>query len=104
MTNFFNNEDNIKIDPELGKIEYDGELDYIEITDGDETKKLLLLDTFGIEETDYASLLDEENEQLYIFEVDFEGDEAVFSPIEDEAELEEIIAIYSDILDDMDED
>lgn len=97
-------DDKIKIDPTMGTIEVDSSYEYIEISDGEETKEYLLLDTFGIEDKDYASLLDEENEELYIFEVDFEGEEAVFSPIEDEAELEEIIAIYSDILDDMDEE
>lgn len=73
---------------------------YIEITDGDTTLNLLLLDTFGVDDKDYAALFDEEVEELYIFEIETEGDEAVFYPIEDEKELDEILAVYAELLED----
>ncbi|WP_103981003.1 DUF1292 domain-containing protein [Helcococcus massiliensis] len=73
---------------------------YIEITDGDTTLNLLLLDTFGVDDKDYAALLDEEVEELYIFEIETEGDEAVFYPIEDDKELDEILAVYAELLED----
>lgn len=73
---------------------------YIEITDGDITLNLLLLDTFGVDDKDYAALLNEELEELYIFEIKTEGDEAVFYPIEDEKELDEILAVYAELLED----
>ena len=73
---------------------------YIEITDGYTTLNLLLLDTFGVDDKDYAALLDEEVEELYIFEIETEGDEAVFYPIEDDKELDEILAVYAELLED----
>ncbi|WP_297376175.1 DUF1292 domain-containing protein [uncultured Helcococcus sp.] len=73
---------------------------YIEITDGDTTLNLLLLDTFGVDDKDYAALLNEEVEELYIFEIETEGDEAVFYPIEDDKELDEILAVYAELLED----
>ena len=73
---------------------------YIEITDGDTTLNLLLLDTFGVDDKDYAALLSEEVEELYIFEIETEGDEAVFYPIEDDKELDEILAVYAELLED----
>lgn len=76
---------------------------YIEISDGLNTKKLLLLDTFGVEENDYAALLDEDEEALYFFEIEMNDEEAVFNPIEDESELNEILAIYAELLEEDEE-
>lgn len=73
---------------------------YIEITDGETTLNLLLLDTFGVDDKNYAALLNEELEELYIFEVENEDDEAVFYPIEDGKELDEILAVYAELLED----
>lgn len=73
--------------------------EYIEIKDGDTIRKLLILDTFGIEDEEYVSVLDEEKQELYIFKIIMEEDEVVFNPIEDEKELEDILAIYTELLD-----
>lgn len=78
--------------------------EYIEISDGDITKSLLLLDTFGIDEQDYAALFDEEVEQLYIFEVDIDEEDAIFTPIEDQDELKEILELYEELLDEEDQE
>lgn len=67
----------------------DDEKIYIDLQDGDEVVKLLLLDSFGIDEDEYVALLDEQEDQMYIFQLDIEGEEAVFTPIEDEDELDE---------------
>lgn len=79
-------------------------VEYIELSDGDETIKLLLLDTFGVEEKDYAALLDEDNDQLYILEIHLEDNEVVFEAIEDEEEFNEILALYEELIDEIDEE
>lgn len=79
-------------------------VEYIELSDGDETIKLLLLDTFGIEDQDYAALLDEDNDQLYILEIHLEDNEVVFEAIEDEEEFNEILALYEELIDEIDEE
>lgn len=75
------------------------ELEYIELQDGNETIRLKILDSFGVEEKDYAALLDENEEQLYILEVQVEDEEVIFKTIDDEKEFEEILEIYNDLLD-----
>lgn len=82
----------------------DDEKIYIDLQDGDEVVKLLLLDSFGIDEDEYVALLDEQENQMYIFQLDIEGEEAVFTPIEDEDELDEIISIYAELLEEEDEE
>lgn len=82
----------------------DDEKIYIDLQDGDEVVKLLLLDSFGIDEDEYVALLDEQEDQMYIFQLDIEGEEAVFTPIEDEDELDEIISIYAELLEEEDEE
>lgn len=79
-------------------------LEYIDLNDGNETIKLLLLDTFGVEEQDYAALLDEKEDQLYILEVNVEGDEVVFEAIEDEEEFNEILSLYEELIDENDKE
>lgn len=74
-------------------------VEYIELNDGNETIKLLLLDTFGVEEKDYAALLDENDDQLYILEINLEDNEVVFETIEDEEEFNEILALYEELID-----
>jgi len=76
-------------------------LEYIELYDGSEKIRLRLLDTFGVDEKDYAALLDEK-EELYILEVQLEDEDAVFLPIEDEEEFNDILAAYNDLLDEED--
>lgn len=73
-------------------------LEYIELYEGSEKIKLRLLDTFGVDNKDYAALLNDEDE-LYIFEIKFEEEDAVFLPIESEEEFNDILAIYNDLLD-----
>lgn len=79
-------------------------LEYITLSDGEQEIELLLLDTFGIDDKNYASFLDEEEQQMYIMEMEEVDGEATFLPIEDEKELEEILALYEEILDESEED
>lgn len=78
--------------------------EYIEISDGEQTLNLLIVDTFGVDEKDYAALLDEETDELYLFEIEIEDEEVTFKSIESEKELEEILAIYYDLLESEDEE
>ncbi|MFM1602900.1 DUF1292 domain-containing protein [Helcococcus ovis] len=78
--------------------------EYIEISDGEQTLNLLIVDTFGVDEKDYAALLDEETDELYLFEIKIENEEVTFRTIENEKELEEILAIYHDLLESEDEE
>ena len=77
---------------------------YIDLHDGDDVIRLLFIDSFGIEDEEYASLLDEEEEVLYIAQVELNEEEAIFTLIEDEDELEEILSIYSELLDEDEEE
>lgn len=79
-------------------------LEYIELSDGSEKIRLRLLDSFGVDEKDYAALLDEEKDELFILEVEFDGEDAIFKAIEDEDEFNDILAIYNDLLDEEDID
>ena len=78
--------------------------EYIELSDGTDSVRLRIIDTFGIEEKEYAALLDEEEEQLYILELEFEEDDVIFKAIEDEEELNDILDIYAELLDEEDEE
>ncbi|MFM1524637.1 MULTISPECIES: DUF1292 domain-containing protein [Helcococcus] len=77
---------------------------YIEISDGEQTLNLLIVDTFGVDEKDYAALLDEETDELYLFEIEIEDEEVTFKTIESEKELDEVLAIYNDLLESEDEE
>ncbi|MFM1573125.1 DUF1292 domain-containing protein [Helcococcus ovis] len=78
--------------------------EYIEISDGEQTLNLLIVDTFGVDKKDYAALLDEKTDELYLFEIKIENEEVTFKTIENEKELEEILAIYHDLLESEDEE
>lgn len=78
--------------------------EYIEISDGEHTLNLLIVDTFGVDEKDYAALLDEETDELYLFEIEIEDEEVTFKTIESEKELDEVLAIYNDLLESEDEE
>lgn len=78
--------------------------EYIEISDGEQTLNLLIVDTFGVDEKDYAALLDEETDELYLFEIEIEDEEVTFKTIESEKELDEVLAIYNDLLESEDEE
>lgn len=78
--------------------------EYIEISDGEQTLNLLIVDTFGVDEKDYAALLDEETDELYLFEIEIEDEEITFKTIESEKELDEVLAIYNDLLESEDEE
>lgn len=79
-------------------------MEYIELFDGEKNIELKLLDTFGVEDKDYAALLDEEKDELYILEVEFDEDDAVFKTIDDEKEFNDILAIYNDLLEEEDDE
>lgn len=77
---------------------------YIDLHDGDKVISLLLVDSFGIQDEEYASLLDEKEEILYLAHVEFNDEEAIFTLIEDEDELNEVLSIYSELLDEDEEE
>lgn len=79
------------------------ELKYIELSDGTDIVKFQILDTFSIDEKNYAALLDEED-QLYILEVEEENNEMVFKSIDDEDEFDDILSLYNELLNDEDEE
>lgn len=89
------------------EFEYEDELiDYnmhFDFTIEDETKRFLLLDTFGVDDKDYAAFLNEETDEVYIFLMEMDEEEVVFMSIDDENEYEEVLSIYSELLDEYDE-
>lgn len=75
---------------------------YLDFEEDGKIKKLLLEDTFGVNDRDYASFLDEENDELYIFRTYTKNEETYFETINNEEEFEEVLEVYSDLLDELD--
>lgn len=78
-------------------------MDKIILNDGKKDHEFELLDTFGVEDQEYAAMMGED-EQIYIMRMEFEGDEAVFQTIEDKKEFDEILALYIELLDEYQEE
>ncbi|MDO4778647.1 MAG: DUF1292 domain-containing protein [Tissierellia bacterium] len=74
-------------------------MENIVLYDGDREVSFQLLDTFGVDDKEYAALLNTEDEQVYIMEIEFEGDEAIFKTIDNKKVLDEVLSIYIDLLD-----
>lgn len=80
-----------------------GNMDKIILNDGNKDIEFDLLDTFSVEDKEYASLMSKDDE-LYIMEVDFDGDEAVFKTIDNKKEFDEILALYIELLDEYEDE
>lgn len=77
-------------------------MDKIKLNDGQKDVEFSLLDTFGVDEKEYAALISEEDE-LCIMELSYDKDEAVFEPIQDKKEFDEILSLYIELLDEEEE-
>ncbi len=73
-------------------------MDKIILNDGQKDVEFTLLDTFGVDDNEYAALISEENE-LYIMKISREKDEAVLETIEDKKEFDQILSLYIELLD-----
>lgn len=63
-------------------------------------ERFYLLDTFGLDDDTFVALLPEKevNQQTYLLKLDYDdAGNAVFSGIEDDALLEEVIEIYEEL-------
>lgn len=78
-------------------------MEKIILNDGTRDHEFELLDTFGVEDQEYAAMLGED-EQIYIMKMSFIGDEAVFETIDDKKEFDEILALYIELLDEYQEE
>ena len=76
----------------------------IELYDGNEYIKFEIIDTFGVDDNNYACLLPEGGDELYILEIRYVGDEIEFLTIDDEKELDEIINLYEELVKEQEED
>ena len=76
-------------------------MDKIILNDGNKDIEFELLDTFGIDDKDYASLLNSETEEIYLLEIKIEGNETFFSTIDKQHELDEVMSFYMELLDDL---
>lgn len=76
-------------------------MERIELIDENGKKQVFeLLDTFGMDEQDYAVLLPIEppQEETYILRIETDADgEAYFAGIEDEEELDNVIVVYEEL-------
>ena len=72
-------------------------MEKITLNDGTKDIEFDLLDTFIVEDIQYASMMSQD-QILYIMEVEYEGDEAIFKTIEDKDEFDEILALYIELL------
>lgn len=75
-------------------------MEKIILNDGTKDVEFELLDTFGVEDKEYAALISE-NEEIYIMEFEVDGDDAIFKTIESKEEFDEILALYIELLDDL---
>ena len=76
-------------------------MDKIILNDGNKDIEFELLDTFGIDDKDYASLLNSETEEIYLLEIKTEGNETFFSTIDNQQEFDEVMSFYMELLDDL---
>ncbi|MGF0039314.1 DUF1292 domain-containing protein [Peptoniphilaceae bacterium SGI.131] len=74
-------------------------MEKIILNDGQRDVSFELLDTFGVDDKDYAALLNEEDGEIYLMEISFEGQEAIFKTIEDKKTFDEVLAFYNELLD-----
>lgn len=62
-----------------------------------------LIDTFGVDEANYAALKQINDDLILMVELIESDGEIIFKAIEDQDELDEIIALYEDMKEDLDE-
>lgn len=62
-----------------------------------------LIDTFGVDEANYAALKQIDDDLILMVELIESNGEVIFKAIEDQYELDEIIALYEDMKEDLDE-
>ena len=62
-----------------------------------------LIDTFGVDEANYAALKQIDDDLILMVELIESDGEVIFKSIEDQDELDEIIALYEDMKEDLDE-
>ncbi|EGC82416.1 DUF1292 domain-containing protein [Anaerococcus prevotii] len=62
-----------------------------------------LIDTFGVDEANYAALKQINDDLILMVELIESDGEVIFKAIEDQDELDEIIALYEDMKEDLDE-
>ena len=62
-----------------------------------------LLDTFGVDEANYAALKQVDDDLILMVEIVEEGKEVTFKTIEDQNLLDEIIDLYEEMKEDLDE-
>lgn len=75
-------------------------MEIIELTnDLGETKDFQLVDTFGMNDDDYAVFLSlDEEELMYILRIENSDDEDIYFEGVDDEELEALIEVYEDLL------
>jgi hypothetical protein len=69
------------------------------IDEYDQPFELVVVATLKINDTEYAILNDEEDDEDYIFKIEKIGDEEQFEIVEDEEELQEVIDAYYELND-----
>lgn len=62
-----------------------------------------LIDTFGVDEANYAALKQIDDDLILMVELIESNGEVIFKAIEDQDELDEIIALYEDMKEDLNE-
>ena len=62
-----------------------------------------ILDTFGIDDKNYAALKEVDDDMILMVEIEIVGDVINFKSIEDQKELDEIIGFYEEMKRDNDE-
>ena len=62
-----------------------------------------LIDTFGVDEANYAALKQINDDLILMVELIESDGEVIFKAIEDQDELDEIIDLYEDMKEDLDE-
>lgn len=69
----------------------------IELYNGEEYIKFEIIDTFGVDEENYAVLLPEDEDELYVLEMRYSEDGIEFLTIDDDDKFNEVIDSYEEL-------
>lgn len=73
-------------------------MNHLELTDENGNVEIFdLLDTFGMDDEDYAVMTSQKNGENYIFRIQYDENEVNFIGIEDQDELDDAAAIYEEL-------
>ena len=72
------------------------------LNENNEEVEFNIIDTFGVDDKNYCALQEEDDDLILIVEVVNDGEEVLFKTIDNQEELDEIIALYEEMREEYD--